>query len=205
MRRALLGIATSIGLLAAASAGLVWWLTRPAPTLPALAGGSAGRPLTADPGEPSGFVSSGAGRALGVPATPHAPDSGWQAAPSPPAAPQATAPRPNRVSGKALRRAVLGGLREVWPRLARCGAPGVQGFGGDAADEQAVQGRSYLVVDVETLDGRARILEVEGAGEVGDGYATCARSALRGEIVTARDAPPGRRVRMAVPVRPVGS
>jgi hypothetical protein len=97
-----------------------------------------------------------------------------------------------------MRSAVMEALRGVGGRLARCGdASARTGFGGGAE----IRGPIYVTLEMEMLDGEARIVEAEPHGSPNDAFVACAQRTLRGEVIPLREARPGGRMRLAFPLR----
>jgi hypothetical protein len=93
------------------------------------------------------------------------------------------------------------GLRGLGARLDRCGDPNAAtGFGGSVAQGQGTRARTLIILDIETLDGEARVLDAKTDGSASDAFVACARDALRGHAVTVRAARAGGRLRLALPV-----
>lgn len=98
-----------------------------------------------------------------------------------------------------LQRQVVASLAELRSRVARCDdrdtprASDASRANGDAAPVETV-----LVLEIELLDGQIQIVDapVQTAGSASSAFLTCARSALRGQILPARGVKAGERIRL---------
>lgn len=112
----------------------------------------------------------------------------------------ASAPMAGRVIRKSVRRALL--AAPVQSRLARC-ADQVGGYG----DGPVPRGKpAILKLELEGLDGEVRILDVQVLewGGATEATVSCARRALRGQVIGAAVALRGERTWMPHPLNPRG-
>jgi hypothetical protein len=127
---------------------------------------------------------------------PAPPRVAWDAAPRDPSAP----PMASRVTRKVVRKALQ--AAPIQSRLARCVDRDV-GFGGGAGRPPR-PAPAVLTLEMETLDGQVRILEVNVRtwGGANQETVSCAQSALRGKVLAARGVRPGERMQMPFPLNP---
>jgi hypothetical protein len=96
--------------------------------------------------------------------------------------------------------AALSPFRE---QLARCpGRHSQAGFGGGTADAPGLEEQPLLLLDVETFDGKVRIVDSSLAfpGSASGAFAACAQQLLRGQLVAAPAAVAGDHTRIAFAV-----
>lgn len=132
-----------------------------------------------------------------APLPPKPPEGSWEAV-TPVARPAALGP-----VGAAIGRS----LNEVQPRLAACfEAAGSHGNVSAVVEPNPAEDRgvTVLVLHVETLAGRARIVDapVETYGAATEGVVACAQQVLRGRVVTAPQAQPGSRYKILYTLTP---
>lgn len=116
------------------------------------------------------------------------------------AADPASAPMAGRVIRKSVRRALL--AAPVQSRLARC-ADEVGGYG----DGPVPRGQpAILKLELQGLDGEVEILDAEVLewGGASAARVSCARRALRGQVIVASSARRGERTWMPYPLNPRG-
>jgi hypothetical protein len=134
------------------------------------------------------------------PAAPAAPPAGAGPAPPPAraSAPPALSPDEQR---DAVRQEVFSGLGALRAQVARCAeepAEARRGSGGPRGPRTGPRGRVVLTLDIETLEGQARILDARPSPGGGDDWRVgCARDALRGQVIAAPHAVAG--VRFEIP------
>jgi hypothetical protein len=122
-----------------------------------------------------------------------------------PAGLPSTTPMADRVTRKAVRKALVAG--PVQSRLARC-VDGGGGFGGAPSELEGPPPAdpASLVIELETLGAEVRILDarVREWGGASEAMVACARTVLRGQVVPtpALRRPPGERLRMPFPLNP---
>jgi hypothetical protein len=194
---ALLGIAT----LFAGSLAFIAWST-------------GGAPLTiAPPRVQDGARAAGAAAAAPLPPwTPAAPGPITEPAPvgaapavdtPPPRRPrppgtlsrvQQAAPRAERRSLASFRLELKAGMAELQKRIAHCAGEADRGLGGIAPGGDA--GLASFVLDVETVQGGLRIVEARREAGGSDAAVDCAQTTLRGHVIPAPSAAPGRRWQM---------
>ena len=86
-------------------------------------------------------------------------------------------------------------------RLADCGNAGAHtGFGGGAGTDEPEEEQTFLVLELETLQGAGRIVGMTAIGAASPTFLACADGQLRGLVVAARDASPGQRMRLVLPI-----
>ena len=189
MKRALVAAGLGIAVLFGGGVVLVFLATGPLTS----AASPAAQPSATAPPEPAALAfASPAPAPAGVGAT--------RAGVAPlPEAPASSVPR---VLRKTIRKALL--AAPVQSRLARC-VDGDVGFGGDAAPGRIPRARpAVLTLELETRRGEVRIAEaqVQSWGGASEPIVACARDVLRGKVVAAPVAQPGRRLRMPFTLNP---
>ena len=103
--------------------------------------------------------------------------------------PQDLMPPPRRHALISFRREIIAGLADLQARVARC-APAA----GQTRPAAGLSQTSFML-SVESVEGGIRILEAqpESPGAASEGEVACARKALRGHVIPATSAEPGRR------------
>lgn len=124
----------------------------------------------------------------------------WQASAQDPSAP----PMPDRVTRKAVRKGLQ--AASIQSRLAHCvDRDRDAGFGGGARPAPVPRANpAVLVLDLETAGDQVKVADarVQSWGGVSEKTASCAREALRGQVVaTARPGTP-ERMQMPFPLTP---
>lgn len=184
-----------VGLLANAillvgSVGAIFWATRDAPVAVVgapVAAAAASKPRNLAPST-SAVPAVAAAPVASFPGT-VAPLAVQQSVP-PPAARRSGQPRPTLQNGLppqqhlariSFRGEMLKGFASLQEQVARCSAS-------DAS----------FTLDVETVEGGVRIVDakLESQGQASEAGVTCARSALRGRVITAPSAEPGKHWQM---------
>jgi hypothetical protein len=180
----------AIAMLAAASLAAVSWLTRggqaPEPPAPNAATKVAeGEPPADAP--PTGETSPASDRSPDLPPAASPAATPW---PHPTGRdPIAVMPAARRRALRAFRRELTAGLAALRERVQAC--PAANGGPPSGASPPSAS----FVLEVETVEGGLRIVDAspEGRGSPGDPRVACARAALRGQLIPAPSAEPGRR------------
>jgi hypothetical protein len=203
MRRFLLAV-VAIVLLGAAAIAVLYVLTAPGPASPPHAPEP---PVAYLPPPPVTLPTVAA-----LPATPlQEPGPPVEYAPLPPKPPagswEAVTPVPRPAALGPIGAAIGRDLNELQPRIAACFEAGAShGDASTMVDPNGAEDRgvTVLVLHVETLAGRARIVDapVETFGSTSQGVVACAQRVLRGRVVTAPQAQPGARHKILFTLAP---
>lgn len=194
MLRIFLAGVVAVALLLAGSVAVISWATRDpgAVMVPRAVGEPSGAPA-APALDPTPAMPAAALAPTAKPderAEPAEPAEPAAARPPGPLATDGSAQRsaPERQQVRASFRGELrAGFSALQERVSACSAPGVS-----------------FTLSLEAVEGGVRILDatVESRGAVGEAEISCARSALRGQVVPAPSAEPGRRWQLPFSVRP---
>jgi hypothetical protein len=107
---------------------------------------------------------------------------------------QEAAPRAERRSLASFRLELKAGMAELQKHLAHCAGETDRGLGGAAPRRD--DGPVSFVLDVETVQGGLRILEARRDAGGSEAAVECAQTALRGHVIPAPSATPGRHWQM---------
>jgi hypothetical protein len=129
-----------------------------------------------------------AGPVLGEAAGAAAPDAAPESPRPVSRNPQDLMPPPRRHALISFRRQIIAGLAELQARVAQCTPPG-------QSRPAAGLSQTSFMLSVESVEGGVRIVDAqpESPGTASEAEVACARKALRGHVIPASSAEPGRR------------
>jgi len=129
---------------------------------------------------------------------------------SPSAGPSQIPHRMTRKTSRVMRHVfssqLTSGLSGLRAHLEKCpDRPAHGGFGGNGTYVPGVEEMTLLMLEVEMLDGRVKIVDAPLAmpGSTSDAFAACVQQTLRGQVIAVPAAAAGDRARIAFPLDPV--
>jgi len=120
--------------------------------------------------------------------------------------PHPTTRKTSRLMRRIFTSQLNSGLSGLRAHLEKCpGRPAHGAFGGNGTYVPGVEEVTLLMLEVEMLDGRVKIVDAPLAipGSTSDAFAACVQQALRGRVIAVPAAAAGDRAQIAFPLDPV--